>query len=126
VTAPQFATLALLQATPGLSNADLARESLITPQTMNVILGRLEAAGLVVRRPHPGHGRILLAGLTPAGRAVLDRCVHRAEAVETCLLGALDATERPVLLDALTRVGDALAGLCERPRPTPPVSEDPT
>ncbi len=108
VTTPQFAVLALLQAQPGLSNAELARQSLITPQTMNTILGRLESAGLVARTPHPGHGRILRAQLTRAGHAVLERCLGRAAAVEACLLGALDLTERPGVLDALTRVGDAL------------------
>ncbi len=108
VTAPQFATLALLQARPGLSNAELARQSLITPQTMNTILGRLESAGLVERTPHPGHGRILRAELTQAGQSVLDRCLGRAAAVEACLLGALGAAERPAVLDALTRIGDAL------------------
>jgi DNA-binding MarR family transcriptional regulator len=110
VTTPQFAALALLQATPGLSNAALARQNLVTPQTMNVILARLEAAGLVVRAPHPGHGRIVRVDLTPAGQAVLDQCLSRAAAAEARLLGALDDIEQPVLLDALTRVGDALAG----------------
>src|ERR687886_1562442 len=101
VTAPQFAVLALLQATPGLSNADLARQSLITPQTMHVILGRLQAAGLLTRRAHPGHGRILLADLTPAGQAVLSQCLSRAAAVEACLLAPIDPDRQPVLLDAL-------------------------
>ena len=116
VTAPQFAVLALLQATPGLSNAELARQSLITPQTMHVILGRLQAAGLVARRAHPGHGRILLADLTPAGQAVLSECLIRAAAVEACLLEPLDPDQQPVLLDALARVGDALT----RWAPPPP------
>jgi DNA-binding MarR family transcriptional regulator len=59
VTTPSSAALALLQATPGLSNAELARQNLITPQTTNVILARLEAAGLIRRSPYPLHGRIL-------------------------------------------------------------------
>ena len=117
VTTPQFAVLALLQATPGLSNADLARQSHITPQTMHVILGRLQAAGLLTRRTDPGHRRILLAELTPAGRAVVGECLRRAVAVETSLLGALDAAQQPILLEALTRVGDALTRLSPLPQP---------
>jgi DNA-binding MarR family transcriptional regulator len=123
VTVIQLGVLARLQATPGLSNAELARQCLVTPQTMNVILGRLEAAGLVERRPHPGHGRIVLAELTSAGHSVVDRGLSRADAVEACALRTLDATERPVLLDLLTRLGDTLCGSSSSPLPTEPVDE---
>ena len=116
VTAPQFAALALLQAKPGLSNAELARQSLITPQTMNVIVRRLRAAGLVECSPHPEHGRILRVRLTAAGQAVLADCLRRAAAVEASLLDAFDAAEQPRLLAALTRVGDALGGPSSEPR----------
>ena len=34
---------------------------------MNVILTNLETAGLVVRRPHPKHGRVLQTYLTEMG-----------------------------------------------------------
>jgi DNA-binding MarR family transcriptional regulator len=125
VTTPQFAVLALLQATPGLSNADLARQSLITPQTMHVILGRLQAAGLLTRRAHPGHGRILLADLTPAGHDVLNQCLERAVAVEARLLGALDTEQQPMLLNALTRVGDVLGMLSPLPRPAQSLPDAP-
>ena len=56
MTTAQYAALSALEAAPGLSGAELARRSLVTPQTMNAILVNLEAAGLVVRRPHPEHG----------------------------------------------------------------------
>lgn len=109
LTTPQFVALSRLAATPGLSNAELARQTSITPQTMNVILSRLESAGLVARRPHPGHGLILLAELTPSGRRMVDQGFRRAEAVEAYALEALDADERQVLVDLLTRVGQHLA-----------------
>src|SRR4051794_11822091 len=110
VTITQLGVLGRLQVTPGLSNAELARQTFVTPQTMNVVLGRMEAAGLVERRPHPEHGRIQLAELTSAGLAVVEQCLSRADAVEACALGALDADARSLLLDGLTRLGDAMAG----------------
>jgi DNA-binding MarR family transcriptional regulator len=103
--------LASLETDPGLSNAELARRNLVTPQTMNSIVQKLEDAKLVVRRPDPNHGRILTAHLTRSGRAVLARCVEHANAVEACMLSPLKAQERDRLLDYLNRVGDALAGL---------------
>lgn len=110
VTLPQFTALARLYATPGLSNAELARQSDVTPQTMNVIVARLEAAGLVVRRRHPEHGLILLAELTPEGREVAGQCLRVAETVETSVLRTLEAKERRTLLDLLTRLADGLLG----------------
>jgi DNA-binding MarR family transcriptional regulator len=117
VTVTQLGVLGRLQASPGLSNAELARQSFVTPQTMSVILVRLEADGLAVRRPHPEHGRILLAELTPDGRTVLEQALSRADAVEACALGALDPDVRPLLLASLTRLGDAMAGPSPLPRP---------
>jgi DNA-binding MarR family transcriptional regulator len=101
----------LLETTPGLSNAELARRNLVTPQTMGAIVQKLEDASLVVRRPDPNHGRILTAHLTPDGQHVLTQCIEDANAVEECMLQPLNAQERTRLLDYLNRVGDALANL---------------
>jgi len=45
MTLPQFSVLTMLQAYPGASGAELARLSLLTAQTMNVIVGNLERDG---------------------------------------------------------------------------------
>lgn len=71
VTAPQFSVLTMLNAYPGLSNADLARLALLTPQTVSVIIANLEKAALIARRPHQMHGRIQHIDLTPKGTALL-------------------------------------------------------
>jgi DNA-binding MarR family transcriptional regulator len=114
LTTPQFVALSRLAATPGLSNAELARQTSVTPQTMNVILSRLESSGLVLRRPHPGHGLILLAELTPAGRKIVDQGFRRAEAIEAYALEALGADERTLLLDLLGRVGERITQMPKR------------
>ena len=68
VTLPQFSALTMLVAYPGASGADLARLSLLTPQTMSVIVSNLERSGAVSRRPHAVHGRIQHIEVTEAGR----------------------------------------------------------
>ena len=65
----QYATLSVLNRGSGLSNAQLARRALVSPQSMNEVLLTLEQRGLVGRRAHPDHGRILQARLTAKGRA---------------------------------------------------------
>ena len=41
VTLPQFLVLTMLRAYPGISNADLARLTMLTPQTVSVIVANL-------------------------------------------------------------------------------------
>jgi DNA-binding MarR family transcriptional regulator len=45
----------------------------VHPTSVTSIVDRLETAGLVVRRRHPEDGRAVLAGITEAGRAVVER-----------------------------------------------------
>ena len=59
LTTPQYSVLSELHGFPGLSNAELARKSFVTPQTMNLIIQNLEARGLVGRSPSASHGKII-------------------------------------------------------------------
>src|SRR5262245_13286263 len=68
LTRPQFGTLSVVVAEPGLSAADLARAVMVTPQAVNLLVNGLERDGLVERRPHPTHGRILEIHPTAEGR----------------------------------------------------------
>ncbi len=100
-TTPQYAALSVLAEEPGISNAGLARRSFVTPQTMNQILARLEAAGFVERRPHPEHGRVLQAYLTEEGERLRRDCATRVDAVEERMVGGLSEDERLGLLEML-------------------------
>ena len=55
----QYTTLSVLDQRGGLSNAQLARRSLVSPQSVNEVLLSLEQRGFVRRRAQPEHGRIL-------------------------------------------------------------------
>ena len=71
LTAPQYGALTVLAREPGASGADLARATGTTPQAMNGVLLTMERAGLIERRAHPSHRRILQVSLTEAGRTRL-------------------------------------------------------
>jgi DNA-binding MarR family transcriptional regulator len=97
------AVLEALRASPGLSNADLARAQFMTPQSMFDLLSSMEAAGLVSRRPHPAGGRILQASLTPLGTAALRACRGVIADTEARLLAELSPDQRRTLQDLLRR-----------------------
>ena len=104
VTLPQFSVLTMLVAYPGASGADLARLSLLTPQTMSVIVANLERGGAISRRPHAVHGRIQQIEVTEAGRQLLAKCRNRAKAVEDELLAGVSQTDQLVVRRWLVKV----------------------
>jgi DNA-binding MarR family transcriptional regulator len=97
MTTPQFAVLTMLNAYPGISNADTARLSMLTPQTLSVIVANLEKAGWINRRPHEVHGRIRHIDVTDAGRKVLAQCRSRVEALNRRMAIGLSAAEEKIV-----------------------------
>ncbi len=87
----------MLTAYPGASGADLARLSLLTPQTMSVIVANLERIGAVSRRPHAVHGRIQHIEVTKGGRRLLAKCRRRVKAVEEELLAGVSQADGRVI-----------------------------
>jgi DNA-binding MarR family transcriptional regulator len=90
VTSPQFAVLTMLNAYPGLSGADVARLTFLTPQTVGVIIRNLERDGAILMTPHPVHGRIQQWTLTPRGATLLKACRERVLELEKRLATGLD------------------------------------
>jgi DNA-binding MarR family transcriptional regulator len=68
LTVPQFATLMMLDDSPGLSVAEVARLCGSTRQSANEMVAGLEARGLVQRAPHPTDRRAHQLHATEAGR----------------------------------------------------------
>jgi DNA-binding MarR family transcriptional regulator len=110
LTLPAYTALSVLRVENGLSNAQLARRSLVTPQSMIEAIAQLVDQGYVRRRADPGHGRIIRTELTAAGRRALERCDRAVDLVEQEMLGDLDAAEISGLRAALLDCGRALSG----------------
>jgi DNA-binding MarR family transcriptional regulator len=106
----QYTTLSVLDHRSGLSNAQLARRSLVSPQSANEVLLALEQRGLVRRRAHPDHGRILQARLTAKGRRTLAACDAQVREVEAAMLKALDAKQQKAMRQALLSCIHSLHG----------------
>ncbi len=97
VTPPQFMVLTMLVAYPGLSNADVARLAMLTPQTVSVIVANLLRTGAIARRPHAVHGRIQHIDVTDQGKALLKQCRSRVKSIEQEMLAGFDADEETVI-----------------------------
>jgi DNA-binding MarR family transcriptional regulator len=106
----QYTTMSVLDRRSGLSNAQLARRALVSPQSMNEVLLALERRGLVRRRPDPDHGRIRRAELTARGRKLLSTCDAKVAEVEARMVDALAVSERDALRHGLVHCIQSLHG----------------
>lgn len=100
ITASQLSALASLNRLGPLTLGALAAVERVRPPTMTRIVGHLEAAGLVVRRPAPGDRRSAQVELSPAGRELLDRSRTRKDAYLAERLATLAPAEVAVLRQA--------------------------
>jgi DNA-binding MarR family transcriptional regulator len=94
LTVPEFTTLSVLRRRAGLSNAQLARRALITPQSMSQVLSALIGKGLVRREQDPNHGRLLRSELTDEGHSVLARCEARVDDLERRMLDGIEGEDQ--------------------------------
>ncbi|MGI5245284.1 MarR family winged helix-turn-helix transcriptional regulator [Dactylosporangium sp. CA-139066] len=103
----QFASLMMLDESPGLSVADVARKVSTARQSANEMLGGLERAGLVERRPHPTDRRSQQIYLTDAGRVRLGEAMPTVQAVEARLAAGFSPQELAVVNAWLVRMTEA-------------------
>jgi DNA-binding MarR family transcriptional regulator len=108
VTVPQFSVLTMIDTYPGVSGADLARLTLLTPQTINLIVKNLERDGLIVKTPDDVHGRVIRIETTAKGRQLRLKCRTRADAIEKQMANDLKEIEQRVIRRWLVRVTQSL------------------
>ena len=104
LTVPQYSALLVIAETPGISGAELARQCLVTPQTMTTVLGNLTVKGLIERRTVPGQGRAMETTLTRSGKTLLARADKNVEKVEGLLAGQLSKTDQATLRKLLEKL----------------------
>ena len=106
----QYTVLSVLGNRGSLSNAQLARRSYVSPQSMNEVLLTLEGRGFVVRQDDPNHGRIRQTALTDKGQQALALCGERVSTVEDEMTSALTASERAELHQLIVKCVRGLHG----------------
>jgi DNA-binding MarR family transcriptional regulator len=103
LSVPEFTALSILQRRSGLSNAQLARRTMVTPQSMIEILAVLEERGLVRRKVDPDHGRILRAELTVKGERLVSATEPAIQEIQDEMLADVPERQRQVVLDAMLK-----------------------
>jgi DNA-binding MarR family transcriptional regulator len=104
LTVPELTTLSVLRTRPGLSNAQLSRRALTTPQSMNEVIAELERRGLVERSVDPSHGRILRAQLTDDGERLLADVDPVVARLQEEMLAEVPPEQHDVVVEGLVSV----------------------
>jgi DNA-binding MarR family transcriptional regulator len=97
----EYTSLSALGLRPGLSNAQLARRALVTPQSMLEILAKLESRGLVQRNTDPHHGRVIRNELTESGQGLLETAAPGVEQLQDRIFAGLSEAQRRSVTTAL-------------------------
>lgn len=101
MTALQYTALTVLEHRPGLSSAQLARNSFVTSQTMADMVATLEQHGLVERYRDTRDRRRLVVALTGKGHDLLDRYRAEVAVLEEQMLAGLTAGQAAELRHSL-------------------------
>ncbi len=105
------------------SQGQLAVSSGCEPPTITGSVRKLEAAGLVVRRPSPTDGRVTIVELSDQGQALLPRLKTAWQQLAEQTIVGLTSTPLDQLTDALTDLAASLTTSSpptSEPAPLPP------
>ncbi len=105
LTFGEYICMRMLSHSPGKSNADLARDAMVSPQAMNMVLRGLQDRGLIARPATVASGRSLPAELTRQGLDVLKGVDPGIRQAERKLLAVLSDSDREHLRRILALLG---------------------
>lgn len=103
-----IATLFAINHHPGISGARIAKATMVTAQTVNTILRRLEGEGSLERKPHPDNRRVDCWYITEVGRAQMQKARAAADPVWDKMLAPLGPEEVAALRGLLKRCIEGL------------------
>jgi MarR family transcriptional regulator, lower aerobic nicotinate degradation pathway regulator len=106
LTPLQFAALMKLADVGEASQNHLGRLTAMDAATMQGVIKRLIARGLIARRPDPDDRRRLLLTLTGDGRVLVDLATARGHRISDETLEPLSPSERQTFLKLLRRLTD--------------------
>lgn len=105
LTAARIRVLWVLQHSGPSTQHALATSLGVSPRNITGLVDALEAAGYVVRSPHPSDRRATIVSLEASARRMMREMQQEHAELSAALLGAVDPADRP----ALERGIDAIA-----------------
>jgi DNA-binding MarR family transcriptional regulator len=118
LTPVQYTALTALERHPGITSAQLARNSFVRAQSMAEMVSGMMQRGLISRERDPKDGRHYLLSLTPKGSALVESLRAPVRNIERLMAADLTPTQTEALRGYLDTCRRALS-------PAPPGIGDP-
>jgi MarR family transcriptional regulator, transcriptional regulator for hemolysin len=115
LTLPQCKALVRLEKNEGVSQARLAELAEVEPMTMVRILDRMEADGLLERRPDPADRRARCLYLTRRAKPLLDEIWRLSELTRAETFAGIRRQEREAFMGLLERMHGNVCALEGQP-----------
>jgi len=106
LTPVQYAALVAIQTHPGIDATRLSAVIAFDRSTLGSVIERIEAKGLVERKPSPDDKRIKLLHLTRPGAALLREIVPAVDRAQARMLEPLKPADRKTLMVLLSQLVD--------------------
>jgi DNA-binding MarR family transcriptional regulator len=110
LTTLQYTALTVLERHPGITSAELARNSFVRAQSMAEMVTYLVGRDLVSRERDPKNRKQYLLALTAEGQRVLDGLFDAVADIEAKMLEDFDAGQTEILRTYLMRCRHSLSG----------------
>ncbi len=104
MTRAQWIILARLDRQPGISQNELATICEVEPITVARLVDRLEARGMVERRPDPSDRRVRRLHLLPASTPILAEIARHKKSIHADLTDGITGTTLSTMLDGLLQM----------------------
>jgi DNA-binding MarR family transcriptional regulator len=108
MTRAQWGILIWLEREPGITQKSLAELLEVEPITVARLVDRLEARGMVERRPDPRDRRIWRLHLRPPAHAVLRDIAHQRAEMTRMVCDGIDEDTQDIMIEALLRMKSTL------------------
>jgi DNA-binding MarR family transcriptional regulator len=109
ITSTDLDALEHLEADGPLTQRDLGKRLSLTSGAVTMLVDRLEKAGWVLRRPHPGDRRYVLIDLSPNAAASAPEGLAAYHSAIRALAGSVPAGQRESIAAFLAAAADAAA-----------------
>ncbi|HEX2112883.1 MAG TPA: MarR family transcriptional regulator [Alphaproteobacteria bacterium] len=104
LTPTQYAALVKIRDLGQISQNQLGRLTAMDPATIQGVVQRLAARGLVDRTADPHDRRLMQLRLTAKGRALVQTAIARGIGITEATLAPLSEAERPIFLSLLRKL----------------------
>lgn len=104
LTPTQYSAINMLHRLGSCSQNQLGRLVAMDGATIKGVIDRLARRGITQTAPDPDDARLVIVGLTEAGKQLAERCIPQAIRISETTLAPLAPKERQVLLDLLQKI----------------------